>query len=47
MSWVGKRRRAKPLTDSEARTANAPLHQLSWQEFEQQDDDSKADSKTI
>lgn len=35
MSWVGKRRRAKLLTDTEARTANAPLHQLSWQEFEQ------------
>lgn len=34
-SWLSKRRRTKLLFETEARTSNAPLHQLSWREFEQ------------
>lgn len=35
MSFFGKRRRTKLLTDAETRTTAAPLAQLTWKEFEQ------------
>lgn len=35
MSWLGQRRRAKLLAETQSRTASAPLQQPSWREFEQ------------
>lgn len=35
VSWLGRRRRAKLLAETESRSATAPLQQLSWREFEQ------------
>lgn len=35
MSWIAKVRRARLLADAEIRTANAPLQQMTWREFEQ------------
>lgn len=35
MSWTAKRRRQKLLAEAQSRTANAPLQQMSWREFEQ------------
>lgn len=35
LSWLGKRRRRKLLTETEKRTGSAPLQQLTWREFEQ------------
>lgn len=35
ISWIGKRRRAKLLAETERRTDAAPLQQLTWRDFEQ------------
>ena len=35
ISWVSKRRRTRLLLETETRTSTAPLHELSWREFEQ------------
>lgn len=35
MSWIGKRRRAALLAETEKRADSAPLQQLTWREFEQ------------
>jgi restriction system protein len=35
LSWIGKRRRARLLTEAESRKSVAPIRQLSWKDFEQ------------